>query len=55
MIDLTWLKNKMEEPESLNRVLRWIMLPSTKIGNMKRGTGLGEGKDDEFSLTNDEF
>lgn len=45
----------MEEPESLNRVLRWIMLPSTKIGNTRRGTGLGEGRDDEFSLTNDEF
>lgn len=55
MIDLTWLKNKMEELESLNRVLRWIMLLFIKIGNMKRGIGLGEGKDDEFSLINDEF
>lgn len=55
MIDLMWLKSKMEEPESLNRVLRWIMLRSTKIGKMRGGTGLGEGRDDEFSLTNDEF
>lgn len=55
MIDLMWLKSKMEEPESLNRALRWIMLPSTKIGNTRGGTGLGEGRDDEFSLTNDEF
>lgn len=55
MTDLTWLKSKMEEPESLNRVLRWIMLPSTKIGKMREGTGLGEARNDEFSLTNDEF
>lgn len=36
MIDLMWLKSKMEEPESLNRVLRWIMLPSTKTGDEGR-------------------
>lgn len=53
MIDLMWLKSKVKEPQSLNRVLRWIMLPSTN--KMRGGTGLGEGKDDEFSLTNDEF
>lgn len=49
------MKSKEEEPDSLNRVLRWIMLPSTKRGRMRGGTGLGEGRDDEFSLTNDEF
>lgn len=48
MIDLMRLKSKMEEPESLNRILRWIMLPSTKTGNKRGGTGLGEGRDDEL-------
>ena len=44
MTDLMWLESKMEEPESLNRVLKWIMLPSTKTGNKRGGTGLGGGE-----------
>lgn len=48
MIDLMWLKRKMEEPRSLKRVLKWITLPSTKTGNKRGGTGLGEGRDDEL-------
>lgn len=31
------------------------MLPTTKTGIMRGGTDLGEERDDEFSLTNDEF
>jgi hypothetical protein len=49
------MKSNMEEPESLNRVLRWIISPFTKPGSRRGGTGLGEGRDDEFSLTNNEF
>jgi len=48
VIDSMWLKRKMEEPRSLNRVLKWITLPSTKTGNKRGGTGLGEGRDDEL-------
>lgn len=44
MIDSMWLKGKMEEPESLKRVLKWIMLPSTKIGHARGSNRFGGGE-----------
>lgn len=41
VIDLMWLKNKIEEPESLHRVLKGLLLPSTntETGGRKRFGG----------------
>lgn len=49
------MKSKIEEPESLNQILKWIMLPSSKTGNRMRETGLRKERNDEYSLTNDEY